>query len=552
MTRTIQINFQTKTPSSYDLGYIGEHNATEITFIPSDELKNDPRTAAYYLAFDTGGHIIPSEVKRINEPFSVTLQQQLTKNHCMSIQLIAVDTEENFIGKTEFLRGFHFKASAKEFNTEPIEDDDVLLAEIHANTAARHTHSNKALLDTYSQTENDLADAVNKKHTHSNKDFLDTLNQETLDEKVDKIPGKGLSTNDFTDAKKQKLEATNIFFGNCLTSSNNPAKTITTDSQFALTEGTVLLVNFSNGCPSTYSGSLLSFNVNSTGAHYVHRNYDSVPELSISPISAGGIGVFAYYNGRWYQPNLFNANGTNYGVVSLSDNINSSSDATRGIAATPKAVKTVADIANAKQDSIADLATIRSGAALGATATQPSDLEAEVTAREDGDIALQDQINNLKARGRFLSLWNATTGLAMSEPSVNPYEYRTGDYFIVEVVGTTNYKPSGTQYDKDTPSTAVETDALAQGDSYFYDGTTWILQKNTQVEISFSSIAGSPFDNTALASVLNGKLNKNQGTENVGKAMVVGSDGNLIPSEIASPLPLSVVDGKLCITFEEV
>ena len=38
-------------------------------------------------------------------------------------------------------------------------------ADVAANTADRHTHSNKALLDTYTQTEADLADAVAKKHT---------------------------------------------------------------------------------------------------------------------------------------------------------------------------------------------------------------------------------------------------------------------------------------------------------------------------------------------------------------------------------------------------
>lgn len=38
-----------------------------------------------------------------------------------------------------------------------------------------HTHSNKALLDTYTQTEANLADAVSKKHSHSNKTVLDGI-----------------------------------------------------------------------------------------------------------------------------------------------------------------------------------------------------------------------------------------------------------------------------------------------------------------------------------------------------------------------------------------
>lgn len=40
---------------------------------------------------------------------------------------------------------------------------------------ASHTHSNKVLLDTYTQTEADLADAVTKKHDHANKAVLDGI-----------------------------------------------------------------------------------------------------------------------------------------------------------------------------------------------------------------------------------------------------------------------------------------------------------------------------------------------------------------------------------------
>lgn len=43
-----------------------------------------------------------------------------------------------------------------------------------------HTHSNKALLDTYTQTEVDLADAVAKKHEHSNKTVLDGITAEKV------------------------------------------------------------------------------------------------------------------------------------------------------------------------------------------------------------------------------------------------------------------------------------------------------------------------------------------------------------------------------------
>ena len=43
-----------------------------------------------------------------------------------------------------------------------------------------HTHSNKALLDTYTQTEANLADAVAKKHEHSNKTVLNGITAEKV------------------------------------------------------------------------------------------------------------------------------------------------------------------------------------------------------------------------------------------------------------------------------------------------------------------------------------------------------------------------------------
>lgn len=45
---------------------------------------------------------------------------------------------------------------------------------------ATHTHANKELLDTYTQTEADLADAVAKKHTHANATVLDGITSEKV------------------------------------------------------------------------------------------------------------------------------------------------------------------------------------------------------------------------------------------------------------------------------------------------------------------------------------------------------------------------------------
>ena len=120
---------------------------------------------------------------------------------------------------------------------------------------------------------------------------------------------------------------------------------------------------------------------------------------------------------------------------------------------------------------------------------------------------LQDQIDNLKAIGRFLSIWNCSTGLPATNPTVLSYQYSTGDYYLVGTVasGGTNYKPNGSEY-TGTASTTVETDAnVAEGDVYVFDGTKWVLQYNTGKEVTFANIAGDPYDNSNLASALNDK-----------------------------------------------
>ena len=129
---------------------------------------------------------------------------------------------------------------------------------------------------------------------------------------------------------------------------------------------------------------------------------------------------------------------------------------------------------------------------------------------------LQDQISNIKARGRYLSVWNCTTGLAETSPTVDPYEYKPGDYFIVGVVGTgTKYKPSGSTYSANTPSTAVETGDVKVNDTYYYDGESWTLLDTVQIKTTFAGIVGHPTDNTALANALSNKEDINNKVVNI-------------------------------------
>ena len=152
---------------------------------------------------------------------------------------------------------------------------------------------------------------------------------------------------------------------------------------------------------------------------------------------------------------------------------------------------------------------------LADSALQPSDVVNNVVSTDtDKPLSanmgksLQDQVDNLKARGRFLALWNCATGLAQTNPPTGTYEYKAGDYFIVGTVAQgndPNYRPTGSSYTTGVASTVVETADVDTDDVYYYDGTNWALQINTQKTIGFENIAGSPYDNSNLSSALNDK-----------------------------------------------
>ena len=121
---------------------------------------------------------------------------------------------------------------------------------------------------------------------------------------------------------------------------------------------------------------------------------------------------------------------------------------------------------------------------------------------------VDDAVEDLVWLWKFLSLWDATTWQPISFPLSTPYTYTTWDYFLVETVSAAtppvNYKPNGSSYDG-TASSTTESEELAVWDIYIYDWTTWLLQLNHGKSVSFSEIAWSPSDNTALDNALDAK-----------------------------------------------
>lgn len=120
---------------------------------------------------------------------------------------------------------------------------------------------------------------------------------------------------------------------------------------------------------------------------------------------------------------------------------------------------------------------------------------------------LNDRIQNLASIGKYLAMWDCTTGLPTTDPVTMPYTYTTGDYYVISNVGATNYMPNGSSYSGTASSTQYSgTETLNVGDFFYYDGTVWTMLKNTGKTVYFANIAGNPTDNSNLANALNGKV----------------------------------------------
>lgn len=64
-----------------------------------------------------------------------------------------------------------------------VSEDDLeasLKEKVNAASEGNHAHLNKALLDTYDQTNDNIKDAVTKKHDHPNKELLDNITEEVV------------------------------------------------------------------------------------------------------------------------------------------------------------------------------------------------------------------------------------------------------------------------------------------------------------------------------------------------------------------------------------
>lgn len=124
---------------------------------------------------------------------------------------------------------------------------------------------------------------------------------------------------------------------------------------------------------------------------------------------------------------------------------------------------------------------------------------------------LQDQINELKSRGRFLSTWDCTTWLPDTDPVENPHYYATWDYYIIGKVGSTNYRPHWDKYEAWVASTTIETAEVKKNDQYLYDWQNWVVLSQTEIELtidqSLSTTSTNAVENRVITNAINTKQN---------------------------------------------
>ena len=148
-------------------GYIGEHNATELLIVPPAELTGD-EVKSYTAAFETGGKVYHSRTFEPGEAIKIPLWQQLTAERLLCVQLEARGADGELIAKAPAVYGLTLLPSPQGAAAEAETGSADLVSEVAANTAARHKHSNKAVLDK-------LAEDDKRRLTYGGKAIVDEV-----------------------------------------------------------------------------------------------------------------------------------------------------------------------------------------------------------------------------------------------------------------------------------------------------------------------------------------------------------------------------------------
>lgn len=143
--RTKTVNFETGAIDK-PLGYVGENNETQLIITPPVELSEDTAIVNYVVAFGAAGNVYRSAAIAKAETISCDLWQEATSDCVVTIQLEGTDNDGRILAKSQMIVGTFLPSVA---GTDAGGDPELspLVNQVIANTAARHTHDNKDVLD---------------------------------------------------------------------------------------------------------------------------------------------------------------------------------------------------------------------------------------------------------------------------------------------------------------------------------------------------------------------------------------------------------------------
>nr|DAL00305.1 MAG TPA: hypothetical protein [Caudoviricetes sp.] len=129
-----------------EAGIVGEHNATELIITPPAIM---PDEAVYRLCFEPGGvsEIIP---KMSDGTLAYPLSAAVTATAFCCMTLIGYIGNEQ-VYKSRMVQLHFCRAADGDADIDPQQPG--IVAEVNRNTAARHTHENKPVLDKFAETD---------------------------------------------------------------------------------------------------------------------------------------------------------------------------------------------------------------------------------------------------------------------------------------------------------------------------------------------------------------------------------------------------------------
>lgn len=129
------------------IGRQGENNATALKIKIPDEILNNEAVELISLAAQIGaGYVARSELIAKAETVTVKLDSRMTAVNSLSIQLEGYDSTKSLLVKSAKIDNLIFEKSVTG-ETPELEGNAGVVADIAANTAARHTHDNAETLN---------------------------------------------------------------------------------------------------------------------------------------------------------------------------------------------------------------------------------------------------------------------------------------------------------------------------------------------------------------------------------------------------------------------